>query len=95
MTKADILPLLMIQLNMISVDLVKKRMLLHLIDVAIQMIDREGATLTEPYTAEDAQLIIMYAAYLYEKRATNEPMPRMLRLALNNRVMSEVANREP
>ena len=47
---------------------------------------REGVTLTN--SAEDAQLIIMYAAYLYRKRATNEGMPRMLRWALNNRIFS-------
>ena len=37
---------------------------------------------------EDAQLILMYAAYLFRKRATDEGMPRMLRWALNNRIFS-------
>ena len=41
-------------------------------------------------TPEDNELIVMYAAYLYRKRAEdNPPMPRMLRWALNNRLFSE------
>lgn len=61
--------------------------LLGLIRAAKAFIVREGITLAD--TAEDAQLVEMYAAYLYRKRreATAE-MPRMLRWALNNRVFS-------
>ena len=52
------------------------------------MITREGINLTE--SIEDGNLIVMYAAYLYRKRADSSPvMPRMLRYALNNRVFSE------
>ena len=58
----------------------------QVLSAAQELIVREGVTLTN--SAEDAQLIIMYAAYLYRKRATNEGMPRMLRWALNNRVFS-------
>ena len=50
------------------------------------MIAREGVALTD--SIEDAQLVILYAAYLFRKRATNEGMPRMLRWALNNRIFS-------
>ena len=50
---------------------------------------REGIALAE--TLEDAQLVEMYAAYLVRKRATTEPMPRMLRWALNNRLFSQKA----
>ena len=35
---------------------------------------REGVVLTAPFSVEDAELIKMYAAYLYRKRATPEPM---------------------
>ena len=64
--------------------------LLQLIATARQMITREGITLTD--TAEDSSLVVMYAAYLYRKRAESQPiMPRMLRYALNNRVLSEKA----
>ncbi len=39
----------------------------------------------------DVNLIIMYAAYLYRKRADEgaPQMPRMLRYALNNRLFSQ------
>lgn len=47
--------------------------------------------LPEPYSVEDGHLIVMYAAYLFRKRATEEPMPRMLRWALNNRIFGEKA----
>lgn len=63
------------------------------IDAAIQLIQREGITLPDcDFSIEDAQLIIMYATYLESKRRTNEPMPRMLRWALNNRLFSEKAS---
>lgn len=81
------------------------------VDAAIQFITREGITLgtvmeseiegeepTTVYTAEDAQLIVMYAAWLYRKRGSanvyqpTDAMPRMLRFALNNRLISEKAS---
>ena len=89
----DLMPLLQAQLDLLSIDRTREAQLEHLINVAVQLIDREGVALAAPFSAEDAQLIIMYAAYLYQKRSTDEPMPRMLRFALNNRIFSEVANR--
>lgn len=76
---------------MLSPDITRTAQLQQLLSVAQQFIAREGVTLSVPYTAEDAQLIVMYAAYLFRKRATEEPMPRMLRWALNNRIFSEKA----
>ena len=62
----------------------------QLLEAAEQMIAREGIALTS--SAEDEQLRVMYAAYLYRKRAEdNPPMPRMLRYALNNRLFSQKA----
>lgn len=81
---ADVLTLLKIDLGMIG-DAYDPQ-LNQLIEAAKGFISREGVTLTE--SAEDVQLLLMYAAYLYRKRATNEPMPRMLRWALNNRIFS-------
>ena len=47
-------------------------------------------TLTEWNEAvTDANLVIMYAAWLWRRRDTMEAMPRMLRWQLNNRVFSE------
>lgn len=94
MTKADLLVLLKADLNMLYVDDKRTGQLLHLIDAAEQMIGREGINLSCPYSAEDGSLIIMYAAYLYRKRITDEGMPRMLRWAMNNRLFSQKAGEE-
>lgn len=91
MTQADLLKLLQADLNILAPDETRLAQLTHLINTAVQLIRREGASLPEPYSPEDGQVIIMYAAYLFRKRATNEGMPRMLRWALNNRIMSEKA----
>ncbi|MBQ6322596.1 MAG: hypothetical protein IJI24_06960 [Lachnospiraceae bacterium] len=65
----------------------------NLINVAKQSIAREGITLNG--SLEDDNLIVMYASYLYRKRAEDNPgMPRMLRYALNNRLLSEKAGAE-
>lgn len=91
MTQTDLLTLLQADLNLLSPDATRFAQLEHLIQVSLQLISREGVTLQETYSAEDAQLVIMYASYLFRKRATDEPMPRMLRWALNNRIFSEKA----
>lgn len=64
--------------------------LTEIIITSYQMIEREGATLNVS-TLEDAQLVVMYAAWMWRRRNTGEGMPRMLRYALNNRVLSEKA----
>lgn len=59
-----------------------------LLDIAASMIARVGITLTD--SAEDMGIQAMYAAYLYRHRAEKEnAMPRMLRYALNNRLLAE------
>lgn len=63
--------------------------MLQAISAAQAFITREGVALTD--SIEDGQLVEMYAAYLVRKRATTEPMPRMLRWALNNRLFSQKA----
>ncbi len=87
MSSKQILTILKYNLDIIPDDTSRDEYLLQLISAARALIEREGATLEE--TIEDGQLIVMYAAYLYRKRATDEPMPRMLRWALNNRIFSE------
>lgn len=52
---------------------------------AKEFIENEGITLGQSYG--DTLLIEMYAAYLYRKRKENVAMPRMLRYALNNRLL--------
>lgn len=92
MNKGDLLTLVQSNLDLLSVDATRESQLEFLIDTAIELIAREGVTLTEPYTSEDANLIVMYASYLYRKRATDEAMPRMLRWALNNRIFGRKAD---
>ena len=57
------------------------------IDAAKAYIEREGASLEPSSSAEDAQLVVMYAVWLWDKRLdSTAAMPRMLRWALNNRI---------
>ena len=85
MTEADLLKLLKLNLSMITT--VYDDYLAHLLLASRELISREGISWRD--TPEDNELIVMYAAYLYRKRAEdNPPMPRMLRWALNNRLFS-------
>ena len=88
MTDETILTMLKANLQIMPVNTLQDEYLNSLITAAKQMITREGITLAD--TVEDGQLVVMYAAYLYRKRADDAPvMPRMLRYALNNRLFSQ------
>ena len=50
-------------------------------------IRREGAVLGS--ASDDDDLVVMYAAWRWRRRATGEEMPRMLRYALNNKIFSQ------
>ena len=89
MTDADILTLLQVDLGELYPSAQRAAFLTQVIQAARQFIRREGVALTA--SVEDGQLVEMYAAYLVRKRATEEPMPRMLRWALNNRLFSQKA----
>lgn len=85
MSDSDILTILKVDLQVSSTAL--DSYLLQLISAASALIVREGINLTDDI--EDTMLIEMYAAYLYRKRReSNSAMPRMLRWALNNRLLS-------
>lgn len=88
MQNESLLPLLKLNLQLTS-DAYDSLLLFEL-DCAVNMITREGITLTD--APDDALLVVMYAAYLFQMRNSNDPMPRMLRYALNNRVMAEKGN---
>jgi len=51
-------------------------------------ITKEGITLDDSVIS-DGNLVVMYAAWMWRKRDTNESMPRMLRWQLNNRLFGE------
>lgn len=92
MTDDEILTILKADLDIIYVDTGKEEFLMNCIRHAKSLIEREGIKLKE--TIEDGNLVVMYAAYLYRKRQSNDPMPRMLRYAMNNRLLSQKARDE-
>ena len=63
------------------------------INSAKEMIGTEGITLNTT-DLEDAQLVVMYAGWLWRKRDNGDAMPRMLRWTLNNRLFAEKMNAE-
>ena len=72
--------------------------LTNIIKLAKAAIEEEGIVLKKlvengediGLKIEDGMLVQMYAAYLYRKRREeNVAMPRMLRYALNNRLLSQ------
>ena len=84
---AEILTMLQVDLGEMFPSEARAAYLQQCISAAQQFITREGINLTD--SIEDGQLVEMYAAYLVRKRATTEPMPRMLRWTLNNRLFSQ------
>lgn len=98
MNNADIL--LMLKANLEKATTSQDVYLSQLLEVAFKAIQEEGikiekiASEVADYEIEDIQdvnLMVMYAAYLYRKRADegSPQMPRMLRYALNNRLFSQ------
>ena len=88
MTDATMLEMTKSNLQIVQGNTLQDSYLQMLISSAQEMITREGITLTD--SIEDGNLVVMYAAYLYRKRADDAPvMPRMLRYALNNRLFSQ------
>ena len=65
--------------------------LTQLLTAAEKAIRGEGASTLDASDPLDQQLIVMYAAWLWRRRDEMTGMPRMLRLALNNRVFGEAA----
>ena len=61
------------------------------IQTAYKNIKAEGAQSLNVEDVEDAQLVVMYAAWMWRRRDSGDGMPRMVRYALNNRVLGEKA----
>ncbi len=87
----SILKSLKVDLGILSTTSYDER-LTEIIKSSYQMIVREGAATLNVDTLEDAQLVVMYSAWIWRRRDTGEGMPRMLRYQLNNRVLGEKAN---
>ena len=87
MTDADILVILKVDLQLSTAAL--DNYLLALIASAKEYIATEGIVLS---TSTGDAVLEMYAAYLYRQRREKVvAMPRMLRWALNNRLMEQKA----
>ncbi len=99
MTDQDLLE--MLKANLEKRNRINDSYLDQLITAAKTAITREGITLSESdYTIDEANIIVMYAAYLYEMRRpasegyrtdslNPQGMPYMLRYALNNMLFSQ------
>lgn len=86
MTDADLLT--MTKSNLQIAGTTWDEYLVRLIDVAKSAIATQGIVL-DPDRIDDCNLVVMYASYLYRKRADDNPvMPRMLRYELNNRLFA-------
>lgn len=89
MTDQEILVL--VKQNLSIMHTAQDEYLVSLITTSESSIQEEGITL-DLEDAKDVNLVVMYTAYLFRKRAEDNPvMPRMLRYALNNRLFSEKA----
>lgn len=89
MTEQEILVL--VKQNLSIMHTAQDEYLVSLISTSESSIKEEGITL-DLGDAKDVNLVVMYTAYLFRKRAEDNPvMPRMLRYALNNRLFSEKA----
>ena len=88
---ATLLPLLKIDLGITATAFDGR--LTNALETAMERIEAEGATLAG--TSGDRDLVLMYAAWLWRCRVDQAPMGRMLRQALNNRVIRETAEAAP
>lgn len=68
--------------------------LTQLLDYSRQVIQGKGVILNIT-DSEDSQLIVMYAQWLWRRRDSGEGMPKMLRYALNNRLIGRVDGGKP
>ena len=82
----DLLAALKIDLGIRNTTAYDER-LTQYIEAAQDFITREGVALQD--TAEDNQLVVNYAAWMWRKRDSHEGMPRMIRWQLNNRIFSQ------
>ena len=82
-----VLEMLKINLDLMRVDEAKEKYLKFLIQSAKECVEHKGIVLNN--TEEDTNIVVMYAAYLYRRRAASDDirMPEMLKIALRNRIL--------
>lgn len=83
--------LTMLKQNLEIPNTLRDEYLQTLLDAAVLELERHGITAPETNTADYQNLKVMYAAYYYRKRAEEgeQTMPRMLRFALHNYLLSQ------
>lgn len=84
----QVIDLLKIDLQRISITAIEKNYIAALIKSAYRNISQYGITLNLD-SEDDIITLVMYTSYLYRKRASNDGMPRMLSLRLNERLFHE------
>lgn len=89
MDSGVILEMLKVDLGMVTTAYDAR--LLAIMEAAKKAIEVEGIVL-DPERFDDAQLVIMYSAWLWRRRDSMDAMPRMLRWALNNQLFSQKAS---
>ena len=82
----DLLAALKVDLGIMNTTAYDDR-LTQYIEAAQDFITREGVALQD--SAEDNQLVVNYAAWMWRKRDSHAGMPRMIRWQLNNRIFSQ------
>lgn len=87
---ADILGRLKVDLGIKGTTAYDER-LTQIIKSSYESIVLEGAATLNASDESDIQLIVMYAAWLWNNRRTGEKMTPMVRWHLNNRIFSEKA----
>lgn len=90
MTDEQMLSMLKIDLG-ITTTAYDARLAQYIQSAAVQIAREGAADLNTSESLDDAQLVILYAAWMWRKRDTGDGMPRMLRYALNNRIFASKA----
>lgn len=62
--------------------------LTNLLEAAEEQIERMGAHLNFD-SAEDDNLVVQYASWMWRKRDSGEDLPRFIQYAINNRIFAE------
>ena len=89
---ADMMTMLLAELNMRNAPEARKVQLQQLLDVAAERIKKKGIkTLNPEASVSDALLQVDFAAWLYRRRTQAEAaaMPRSLQLDIHDRLVAE------
>lgn len=91
MTEEQMLEMMMADLQKLNPPTLEKTYYSQLIQVAIKELTRKGITLDTTNDISHAQLVVMYACWLYRKRIDGSGTPRMLQIKINETLLSQKA----